>query len=315
MAAGVEPAGWGAARRRAFYVGAALLALLLGVTFVGVTALTIGLWVARQNADTNPVLDLSFFALGGVLIATGLAVQLRAPERHIAGLQQAALGLLALGVAGLIGRRIEPLSGAVLFLAATALLAALHPARRRFFRVDRHPSLLLAALALLAALRALPYAAAMLAQARQAGQSCFLGRCAGGDRFAEMAALALALVAAALLAAVKPDGWRVTAWCVGVAATTVGAASLVWPDLPGSLGQADGLAAVAWGVLFAVGAVWEARRMLTEAGATEEPTEVGATKEAIKGATSRLRAGRGRRGGPSVVRRRQRGHTSSSRRS
>jgi hypothetical protein len=41
---------------------------------------------------------------------------LRDPERKIAGVQQAVLGLFALLVAGLIGNRIEPLVGSLLFL-------------------------------------------------------------------------------------------------------------------------------------------------------------------------------------------------------
>lgn len=245
-----EASPW-ARRRRVFFAWAATLSLLLGLLFVGVTALTLWLWFTHQNSDTNPVADLGFLALGGVIITLGLASQLRAPARRVAGLQQAVIGLLALGLAGLLGGRVEPFTGAVIFLAATALLAALHPARRALFALRTRPSPPLVALALLAALPALPYAAALLALARQAGPSCFLGRCAAGDRWAEMAALALAVVALGVLAAFKPQGWKVTAWSVSLAAVIVGAASLVWPALPGSLGQTWGGAALLWGVLFA----------------------------------------------------------------
>lgn len=250
---------WERVRRRVFFVWAATLALLFGLLFIGVTALTVWLWFAHQNSNTNPVTDLGFFALGGVIITGGLVAQLRTPERRIAGIQQAVVGLLALGSGGLIGARIEPLIGAVIFLLATVLLVALHPARRIFFTLGPCPSPRLITLSLLAALPALPYAAAMLVQARQAGPSCFFGRCAAGDRFAEMAALALALVALGLLTAFKPQGWRVTAWSVAAAAVIVGGASLVWPTLPGALGQVGGAAALLWGVLFAAVAAWEER--------------------------------------------------------
>jgi hypothetical protein len=123
-----------------FFVWAARLSLLFGITFVGVTALTIGLWLANQNPVTNPVTGLGYFTLGAFIITTGFVVQLRAPEHKIDGVQQAVIGFLALGVAGLIGERVEPLTGSLLSLVASAILVALHPARREFFRTGTHPS-------------------------------------------------------------------------------------------------------------------------------------------------------------------------------
>ncbi|MGB3635442.1 MAG: hypothetical protein WA982_15475 [Rubrobacteraceae bacterium] len=253
--------GWKGVRRVAFFVWAAVLSLLSGITFVGVTVLTVGLWLAGQNPDTNPVVDLGFFALGAVIITTGFVVQLRAPERKISGLQQAAVGLLALGAAGLVGGRIEPLTGSLLLLVATAILVALHPARQEFFRAGTRLSPRLAALSILAAIPATAYAATMLVQARQAGPSCFFGRCAYGDRFAEMAALAIAIVVAGMLAALRPGGWRITVRSVGVAAVIVGSASIVLPELPGALGQAAGALALGWSVLFVTVAEWEAHNL------------------------------------------------------
>jgi hypothetical protein len=139
------------------------------------------------------------------------------------------------------------------------MLVALHPARREFFKVGTRLSPRLAALSILAAIPATTYATTMLIQARQAGPSCFFGRCAYGDRFAEMAALAISIVIAGMLAASKPGGWRVTAWSVGAAAATLGSASIVLPELPGALGQSGGAMTVAWGVLFIAVAEWEVR--------------------------------------------------------
>jgi hypothetical protein len=251
--------GWGRVRRIAFFAWAAILSVLFGLTFVGVTLLTIGLWLANRNHSTNPVTDLAFFALGAVIITSGFAVQLRAPEHKIAGLQQSVIGLLALGVAGLIGGRVEPLTGALLSLAMSAVLVALHPGRHEFFKVGSYPSPRLAVLPILAAIPATAYAAAMLVQARQAGPSCFLGRCAYGDRFAEMAALAIAIVVGGIWAASKPKGWRVTAWSVGAAAVVLGSASMVLPNVAGALGRTAGAVAVGWGVAFVAAAQGEAR--------------------------------------------------------
>lgn len=256
---------WSRARRIAFFVWAAILSLSLGITFIGVTLLTIGLWLANQNADTNPITDLGFFVLGAIIIATGFVVQLRAPERRIAGVQQAIIGILALGIAGLIGGRIEPFSGSLL-LVASAILVALHPARGKFFKISTRLSPRLAALSIFAAIPAAGYAARMLMQARQAGPSCFFGRCAYGDRFAEMAALVIAIAATGMLAASKPEGWRVTAWSTGAAAVILGSASIVLPEVPGAPGQAVGTLAVAWGVLLVAVAEWEERNISETTG-------------------------------------------------
>lgn len=250
---------WGRARRLAFYLWAGLLSSLVLLTFFGVTALTIGTWLAGENADTNPVVDLSFFALGAILIGGGLVTQLSRPRRRIAGVQQAAIGLLALGLAGLIGGRVEPLAGSAVLLAAVAVLAVLHPARHLLLRRGRPASRTMALLPLVAALPAAVYAATMLRLARQAGPSCFLGQCAYGDRFAEAAALALAAVTVGLLAASRPPGWRLSGWSAGAAAVVIGGASVAWPRLPGSLGVVAGTAAVVWGVLFVVIAERERR--------------------------------------------------------
>jgi hypothetical protein len=253
-------------RHRAFFIWAAILSLVFGLLFIGVTALTIGMWLAHQNALTTPVSDLSFFALGAIITGMGFAVQLRTPERKIAGVQQAVLGLLALGVAGLIGNRIEPLVGSLLFLLAAAILAALHPARREFFKLGQGLSAPLAALSILAAVPAVGYTASMLALARHAGPSCFLGRCPYGDRLAEMAALALAIVLVGMLAALKTQGWRVAARSAGASAVILGLVSIVLPDAPGALGQAWGALTVTWGVLFVVAAEWETRQGTPSAG-------------------------------------------------
>jgi hypothetical protein len=95
--------------------------------------LTLALWLTDPDyAETTPVVDLSFFALGAI-IGLGLASQLRRPEQRIAGLHQVGIGILSLGVAGVIGARIEPAVGAVLLLLVVAVLVVLHPARRDIF--------------------------------------------------------------------------------------------------------------------------------------------------------------------------------------
>jgi hypothetical protein len=252
------------------------LALGLGLLFAGLTVLTLAVWAADPaSAETNPVVDLGFFGLGGLIITAGFASQVRAREPRPAGLQQALVGLVALSAAGAIGTRVEPFALGLALVVLALLAAALHPAgaarllgrpRRRGHghgplsaragHVDRP----LAALALVVALPAAVYASGMLALARDAGPSCFAGQCARGDRYAEMAALAAAIVVVTLLASAGPTGRRLGTWCAGGAAALVGAASIVLPDVIGSLGLSGGALAASWGVLLIVTGERHARR-------------------------------------------------------
>ena len=126
-------------------------------------------------------------------------------------------------------------------------MVVLHPARRQLLAAGGVVSRPLAALGAVAVIPAVAYATAMLDRARAAGPSCFLGRCAEGDRFAETAALAVAVVLVALLASLRTSGWMLPAWCAGITATVLGATSLVFPRELGALGGPWAVAAVVWG--------------------------------------------------------------------
>ena len=246
--------------RRGFTAVMVVLTALVVVLFTATTGLTLGMWLADPAyEETNPVVDLGFFALGTVLVGGGLVTQLRAPERHLAGLQQALLGVLALSIAGLLGDRIEPLWGGAVLLLAISLAVLLHPGRRRLIRPGAGLSPPIAVLAVVGTAPALAYAAAMLDLARSAGPSCFAGQCARGDRYAEAAALAMALVAISLLASARTPGWRLTAWGVGIAASILGCASVALPDVPGSIGAPWGVVAAVWGGLLVASAEWVTR--------------------------------------------------------
>lgn len=243
-------------RSRFRAVWAATLAGLLGLLFTALTAVTVVLWASDSSyTETNPVVDLAFLALG-LIIAVGFASQVRG--RHVAGLQQAILALLALAAAGWLGGRIEPLVGPLVLLAAAMPLVALHPDRRRLLAAGAGASKPLAALAVAAAVPVTVYAADMLDHARAAGPSCFLGQCAQGDRYAEAAALTIAMVAVALLAAARTPGWMLPAWSAGAAAVVFGGASLSLPGTISALSAVWAVAAVVWGC--AVIAVAHAQR-------------------------------------------------------
>jgi hypothetical protein len=266
-AAAVSGSGHRTRRTTFVAVWAAAWTVLLGLLFTGTTALTVGLWATDPTfVHTNPVLDLAFFALGAILITAGLASQVAGDD--VAGLQQAVVALLSLAAAGWLGARIEPLVGAVTLLAVAGPVAALHPRRRQLLAAGEGVSGPLMAFALTVAVPAIAYAAVMLAAARAAGPSCFLGQCVRGDRLAEAAALGIAVALVALLASLRTAGWSLPAWCAGLAAIVLGGASLAFQGEQGSLTKWLAAACVAWGVGFVATALGVAHRARTKSCST-----------------------------------------------
>jgi hypothetical protein len=227
---------------------AGIWAVLLALLFVGVTALTLGVWLSDSSyTATSPVSDLAFFALGATIVI-GFASQVMRRTAGLAGAAQALIGALALAAAGFLGNRIEPLVGGVVLVAAAGVLLAFHPERHRASLAAVAVSRPLAAVSLIAVLPAIWYAAQMLELARAAGPSCFLGQCVTGDRYAEMAAVAVTIPLHSVLASLRLSGWRVPLWTAGAAGLLVGAVSVVLPDAPGSLGP-WGVTMLAWSIL------------------------------------------------------------------
>jgi hypothetical protein len=239
-----QRAGTGKARRIAFFIWAAILSLAFGIGFFGLTVLVIG-WFAKPFGVFTPVSELSHGVLAGIIITVGLLAQLRSPERKIAGVQQAVLGLLAFLITAVIGGRQEPLQESLIFLAAIAVLVLLHPSRAEFFKLGAAPSLSLASIPALAAIPVVMYSMNMLAQARR-----FVGPPHHADRYAEMAAAAIAIVLVGMLASLKTQGWRISAWSAGAGAIVVGVASIVFPDAPGAVGRVWGTLAVGAAALY-----------------------------------------------------------------
>lgn len=230
---------------------------LLVLLFVAVTALTLLVWFAEPSAaPTNPVLDLAFFTLG-VVLAAGFASQVRG--REPAGVLQALVAAGALAGAGLMGQRIEPAVGGLVLVGAAVVLGLLPP-RPRWQLVTHRGRIPLAVAAALAAVPAGMYAADMLRSAAAAGPSCFLGRCATGDRPAEAAAVALTTVLLVVVAAIGVRGWLLCAWSSGLAAVLLGIVSIVLPDELGSLGRATAVMALVWGAAVVVAGVDSQRR-------------------------------------------------------
>ena len=231
-----------------------VLVLAFGVVFFGLTSLVIG-WFATREGIAGPVTELGYGALYGIILTMGVLAQLRAPERKIAGIQQAVLVLPAVLVGGAIASDSQALQSAAIFAPAIGILLALHPARWELLRRGSSFSPILFTIAVLGAVPLTGYALAMGTQAQHV-----LGPPHHILRLSTMAALAIAIVLVALLAGVKTSGWRIPAWSAGMTAVVFGLASMIFPNDPGAAGRVWGTVAVAGGFLFIAVAEWEARR-------------------------------------------------------
>ncbi|MGH2681786.1 MAG: hypothetical protein ACRDIX_00975 [Actinomycetota bacterium] len=237
----------------AFATWAGVLSAAVGIGFFGATSLVLA-WFGGDD-PAIPVTELGYGALLGIIITTGILVQVRAPERRIAGVQQAVLGALALLISAPLASDLQNLTPGLVLLAALAILIGLHPARRELIRPGSRFSPLPASIAGLGAVPLVGYSLAMAAQARE-----LVGPPHHVQRLSTMAALAISIILVALLAAFRTTGWRIPAWSAGAATAVFGLASLAFPTHMGSAGRGWGAVAVRGGVLFIVVAQLEAGR-------------------------------------------------------
>ncbi len=67
-----------------------------------------------------------------------------------------------------------------------------------------------------------------------------------------MAAFSLTAIGVGIVASLRPEGWKLTAWVAGSLPALLGITSLLFPDVDSSLGPVWALAAIAWGIAFVV---------------------------------------------------------------
>jgi hypothetical protein len=130
---------------------------------------------------------------------------------------------------------------------AGALIAvSLHPAGRDFFqsfRVARVNRVMLG-MVLIAAVPMLAYASTNIGLQGSAADEH-----AAAGHYGFMAAFSLTVIGVGLLASLRADGWRLTAWVAGLLPALLGVTSLAYP-VTSSLSVSWALAAIAWGAGF-----------------------------------------------------------------
>ena len=234
-----EPARPGRLRR----VAAALCLGLpsLAVLAFGGQLLVLG-WTDSRPGGMHHVHDVAWGAAEGILLLVALVVVL---VDHFRGRPRPAVRqhlfavVAALLVAMAITARPDPATLVLSALVGTGLWlirpASVGPRPRG--PVSRP----VAALAAVAAAALVPYAL-VAAAAQRAGDSLQAERMG----YAGATVWAVAVVAVVLVAAAGARGWRVPALAAAAAVAVVGVASLVWPDIPSSLGSLGGAGALLW---------------------------------------------------------------------
>lgn len=221
------------------------IAALLGVG-IGMWGL-VTLAAAVTGADDggiHRVHDTGFGAYAALFLAGGFLAQVRRPERQVAAFQTVAAALVATVVAMVLAGGIDPsVLGFALVLAA---LWWLHPARERLLAPGRAPSPALLALVVAAGVPLVIYGVG------QAGiERVTVAADPHSEHWLNMASLALSIPLVGLVAALRPVGWRYAGLAAAAASVLLGAAWIVLPDLPSSLGLGWGAVAVAGGLLAA----------------------------------------------------------------
>jgi hypothetical protein len=235
-----------------------VLVTLAVVGFIGAVLLEPDLISSALGHDTaghisehfrqrqHRVHDLTFSFLFGTAVV-GMLAQLRRPSENVAGQLMALIPWVALGLAFALAQTWVPFAPAPILGALALLATILHPAGRNFFRsfsASRVNRVMLA----LVIIAAVPLVA--VASTNIGLQRTVTNDHAALGHYGFMATFSFTVIAVGLLASLRPDGWRLTAWVAGVLSALLGLTSLVFSDVDSSLGLVWALAAIAWGVVF-----------------------------------------------------------------
>lgn len=217
--------------------------------------------------------DLTFAYLFVPAIA-GLGVQLWRPAKNVAGQVMALIPWGALLLSGALTflftdfwRGLNPAWRGV---AAVGVIAALlHPTGRAFFRSFRLARINKMMLALVG-VAAVPLL--VLASTNVRLQGTVVDDHALQGHYGFMAAFGFTVIGVGVLASLRADGWRLTAWVTGLLPVLVGVTSLVYPDSSSSFSAIWALAAIIWGIAFvATAELTKDRRDNSESTDTSRP--------------------------------------------
>jgi hypothetical protein len=185
--------------------------------------------------------DLAFGLLLGTT-AIGAFVQLRAPAKNVAGQLMAAIPIVALLAAAIATDRRVLAIPWVAVGAPTIVATLLHPDLFRSLGLTR-PARPMIVLVAIAAVPLLAFALNNIGLQRSgANDHAALGH------YGYMAAYGFTVVALGVVSSLRLEGSGLVARVAGALAVFLGVASLVFPDVEGSLGATWPLVTIAWGL-------------------------------------------------------------------
>jgi hypothetical protein len=174
--------------------------------------------------------------LAGVFIPMAVLPLVRRPS--IAPGQQLIGFVAACAIALALAFEPENARYIAIFSAPAIVLVLLHPARRQLLTAGSWDRVML----VVAALAAVPAAVYAFDNLRLSAQTHYLDTMHG--EYAHAGVLALALAFSALVAARRAAGWLWVVGSVGVCATVLGVAGLLFPEDPASVGTTGGAVAL-----------------------------------------------------------------------
>jgi len=272
----------GNARRIAFYVFLVLFAFI-HIRFSPMPYALLG-WFFEEGTISHRIHLISFgwiFTLSFI----ALLAQIRRPETKVAQMYQVLIAIELLVVTTIIvDQAIDEF--VVMFMILPPVLVALHPNLSGLLRPSIQSNRTLMALAVLAAIPLLFHASVQFRIGREATRiagpiveelenrpnlsedeferelNAATRRATDSPEKAEeaahhfhwsaMGAFSLIIGALALVAALRPYGWRLTAWAAGLSAVLYGAASIFNQGDASALNGYWSVLAIAWGIGFIV---------------------------------------------------------------
>lgn len=250
-----------------------VLALILGVGFAYPgSGLLLG-WSSAVDGGIHRFHTIVWGIHTGMVLSLGLLALLVRTEQRVATAQQVGVAMAVMMTVffasvviphvGAPGVGIDRVVFSFFVLVLMGVILALHPRRAEILTRGRGISRPMVALGVVGLAVAAPYALGQI-QIQVAVDLATDPHSAGGmEHWTEMAITALTLPLIALVAALRPRGFRLVAWTAGVGTIVFGVAAALLPEQASSPGVAWGTGAVVGGTLFIAVAEIEARREST----------------------------------------------------